>query len=91
MDLFKCSKCGADLLIVGITEVTVGGITECAISFGKSEEGEKMCEFDVPDIRDFDDSWITCNNCNAELRDRSASDVIDAYELDNAAIMQEAI
>ena len=80
MDLSKCSKCGADLIENGIYEVTVGGVSETFVKFGINEEQQKEAEFGSTDISNFDDTWVVCGACNAEMHDRKVAEIIDAYE-----------
>ncbi len=70
-----CPKCGADLFKVGVTEATAGGYSETEIRF---ENGEALKGF--TDVQNFDEQWTICGNCGARLSDRTASDVIRAYE-----------
>lgn len=95
MDLFVCSKCGANLIECGITEVTIGGIGETDISFKKNalypinKSGNEV-EYGIVDVHDFDDQWVVCRSCGAELHDRTAIEIIEAFENDLPHIMSEA-
>lgn len=70
-----CPECSADLFKVGVTEATAGGYSETEIRF---EHGEALKGF--TDTQNFDEQWTICGNCGARLSDRTASDVIRAYE-----------
>ncbi|NJD75743.1 MAG: hypothetical protein FIB08_01420 [Candidatus Methanoperedens sp.] len=78
MDLFICSHCGANLIECGITEVTVGGVGKMDISFAKNGS-EKEIKFGDIDVHDFDDQWVVCALCGAELHDRTAIEIIEAF------------
>jgi transcription initiation factor IIE alpha subunit len=88
MDLFVCSKCGANLIEYGIREVTEGGITETPISFNKAEHGNEV-EFGEVDNHKFTDQWVVCPNCGAELHDRNAIEIIEAFQQDLPHIRRE--
>jgi hypothetical protein len=84
MDLFICSKCGANLIEFGIVEVTSGGHGKTGFSFH-----DKKSTAGTTDITDFDDQWVECKFCGAELRDRTAIEIIEAYEGDLPHIRRE--
>ena len=88
MDLFKCSHCGANLIEHGIREVTVGGRTETPISFeGKGSEKEVV--LGNVDTSDFDDQWVVCALCGKEMHDRTAIEIIEAFQNDFPHIRRE--
>ncbi len=58
MNIFICPKCGANLIDVGITEITTGGTTETFITFE-----DKCAKYDTSKIRDIDEQWILCGKC----------------------------
>jgi len=95
MDLFVCGKCGANLIECGVTEVTIGGIGETDISFKKdalypiNKSGNEV-EYGIVDVHDFDDQWVVCRSCGAELHDRTAIEIIEAFENDLPHILSEA-
>ncbi len=89
-DVFTCSKCGADLVECGITEVTIGGISETDISFKTKaqhpiNDSGKEVEYGSVDVHDFDEQWVLCGSCGAELHDRTAIEVIEAFLLSAAS------
>lgn len=77
MDLFICSKCGANLIEVGLVEATIGGVSRTMFRFRN-----KKAEHDDTCLGDFDDQWVECGACGAELHDRTAIEIIEAYEND---------
>lgn len=79
-ELFTCSKCKADLLIFGITEVLVQPIVETYFGFNPSVAAEQAIDKGEPEIRDFDDQWVRCGSCGEELHDRTAVEMIDAFK-----------
>ncbi len=94
MDLFICSKCGANLIECGITEVTVGGVGETDISFKKNalypiNDSGKEVEYGSVDVHDFDEQWVVCLSCGAELHDRTAIEIIEAFENDLPHVRDE--
>jgi hypothetical protein len=84
MDLFICSKCGANLIDAGIEEVTVGGVSETDIRYKNKEAiiGSTM-------THDFDEQWVLCGSCGAEMHDRTAADINQAYENDLSHVRDE--
>jgi len=83
MDLFICSECGANLIEHGIKEVLSGGITETLINFSEIETKEgikKEAKIEHPETTDFDEQWIVCLSCEKELHDRTAVEIIEAFE-----------
>lgn len=58
MDLFICSKCGANLIEFGITEVLVGAVVETDITFVGSGTSAKEAQRGNSDTHDFDDQWV---------------------------------
>ncbi len=96
MDLFVCSKCGVNLIEIGIREVIVGGTGETNISFkkntyirGNEVEHSREVEYGSVDVHDFDDQWVVCNSCGADLHDRTAIEIIEAYENELPHIRRE--
>ncbi len=79
-DLFTCSKCGASLLEVGIREVAVGGYSSVDYYFTVDEYGDNKAKTKKDNVVEFQDQWIECKACGAEMYDRTASDIIKAYE-----------
>jgi hypothetical protein len=79
MDLYVCSKCGANLIDVGIREVLNGGISETPVIFDETSSGKEVV-FKDTDTHHFTDQWVVCGNCGAELHDRTAIEIIEAYQ-----------
>ncbi len=78
--LFTCSKCKADLLIFGITEVLVQPIVQTYFGFNPSIAAEQAIDKGEPEIEDWDDQWVRCGSCGEELHDRTAIEMIDAFK-----------
>ncbi len=78
-DLFICPECGADLIKSGIREIVISGVGETQINFTKEDE-KPIAIVGQTSITDFDDQYVICDACGEELHDRTASDIVAAYE-----------
>ncbi len=79
MNLFLCPHCGANLIEQGIREVLVGAKAETPIKFEVSGSFKDV-EFGKSDTSDFDDQWVVCPVCEHEMHDRTAIEIIEAFQ-----------
>lgn len=88
MNLFLCPHCGANLIEQGIREVLVGCRAETPITF-ETVGDMRNAELGSTDTSDFDDQWVVCPVCGKEIRDRTAIEIIEAFNEGSSPIRNE--